>query len=210
MSNSWSNKSRAWFATAILATLVVVSIGLEVRGDLIVPGLPGRKRPLPRPEPPAAEVAPEAATGIRAPVRILHGRANLPQQVECRIMLPRRALENLLKRGDGGYIAPVDVIGEDEPRGGTPVWGTVIAAVLLAGSIAILPFAWLRRQTSPKRGWAVGAAVVGTIAALLTGFYLTSGSGSLARADIAVPGARNQLIQLEVTDAGDRVTLFLK
>lgn len=210
MSNSWTNKSHAWFATAVLATLVVVSIGLEVRGDLIVPGVPGRKRPQPRPVPPAVEVVPEAATGIRAPVRILHGRDNLPQQVECRIMIPRRALENLLKKGDGGYSAPVDVIGEDEPRGGTPVWGTVIAAVLLAGSIAILPFAWLRRRTSLKRGWAVGTAGVAAIAALLTGLYLTSGNGSQARADIAVPGARNQLIQLEVTDAGDRVTLFLK
>ncbi|MFM7070554.1 MAG: hypothetical protein ACKO38_01995 [Planctomycetota bacterium] len=207
MSHFWKNKSLGWFASAVLATLVVASIGLEVRGDLIVPG---RKRPLPRPEPPVGDVAPQGATAIRAPVRILRGRNNLPQQVDYRIMIPRRVLENLLKPGDGGYMAPFDVVGEGEPRGGTPFWGTVVAAVLLAGSIAILPFVWRRRRTLHQRGWAVGTAGVATIAALLTGLYLASGSGTQARADIAVPGARNELIQLEVTDAGDRVTLFLK
>jgi hypothetical protein len=203
----------AVMAASAIVVMAIIGIGaLEARGDLLVPG---RRPPLPRPQPsperpPEAE-APLEATGIRAPVRVLRGPDNLPRQVEYRIMIPRKVLENLLKSEEGVIVPPSNGTVESEPRGGAPFLGTVIAAVLLAAAIAIAPFAWRRRQPIGKRGWVAGVAGSLLLAVALAGLVAYFSGGTRALADIALPpGQRQQLIQLEVTDAGNRVTLFTR
>jgi hypothetical protein len=196
-------------AALMLAALVLGMGPMEARGDLLVPG---RRPPLPRPQP-RTEPAGEAveATGIRAPVRILRGPDNVPRQVKCRIMIPRKTLENLLKSGDGAMAAPSDVIVSGGPRMAAPFMGTVIAALLLAAAAALAPFVWRRRMVVGKRGWTAGTAGVLLLTGGIAWAFSSWGGGTPALADIALPpGERQQLIQLEVTDAGDRVTLFLR
>lgn len=223
------------FRMLLLAALAMSFVATQARGDLIVPGAPGRRPPVPRPQPrpgtPADPVVDMPKLGVRAPVVVVRGEKNLPPQIECRIVIPRKVLEDLLKVEDQVFTPPFEVKGTmvgdlpgtgtgdgrgtgdgtGGPLGGTPYWGTAIAAVLLAGAAAIVPLVWLRRRSIGKRGLAAGTAGVAAIAAALLGLYATSGSGTAVWADIpGPPGERQSTIQMEVGDGGPRVTLYVK
>lgn len=223
------------FRVLLLAAFSVAIIATQTRGDLIVPGALGRRPPVPRPQPgpkpPADPAAAMPKLGVRAPVLIVRGAKNLPPQYECRILIPRKVLEEMLKGEDQVVTPPFEVKGTmvgdlpgngsdagggtgdgtGGPRGGTPYWGTAIAAVLLAAAAAILPLVWLRRRAIGKRGWAAGTAGAAAIAATLLGLYATSGSGTAVWADIPGPrGQRDPTIQMEVVDGSPRVTLYVK